>query len=284
MIILFVHSSSVLSVDELPVSKIQTTIHKTRVIHDWKALYCFVNDRFTRDELCEWREWLSAYSADVIQVNSLLQSGQPAQFVFDMDSTIIKQEVIDELARAYGVYDEIAKVTREAMEGNMDFAQALRKRCALLKGLPLSAFDGVYESLVLNDGVKELLSALQKRQAVSCIFSGGFNNILRRFQREHGITEVRANLLEEHEGNLTGNVIGEIIGKEQKRDALLQLQKQYNIAPSHTVAVGDGANDALMLETAAIGIGFHAKDGLKKLITNWIDFAPMYMLEALFES
>lgn len=284
MIILFVHSSSLLSLHELVAEKISHAIHQTRAIHDWTALYCPHDKPFTCEELTEWREILSPFSVDVIQVDALLQSSQPAQFVFDMDSTIIKQEVIDELARAYGKYEEISNVTREAMEGNLDFAQALRKRCALLNGLPLHTFDSVYDSLELNDGVKELLHTLKTRNAVTCIFSGGFKNILHRFQQDYGITEVRANELEAVEGLLTGDVVGEIIGKEQKRDALLYIQNQYGISQDQTVAVGDGANDALMLQAATIGIAYHAKDGLKKIIPNWIDFAPMYVLEALFDS
>lgn len=254
----------------------------TAAIADWTAYYCETAATISRDELIEWRHELSAFSTDIIQLNTLLQPNQKSLFAFDMDSTVIQQEVIDELARAHGVYDEIAAVTKEAMEGNLDFAQALRKRCSLLEGLPVSAFDRVYESLTLNDGMKKLFSELQKRNVITCIFSGGFTHILERFQKEYGITEVRANMLAVKDNVITGNVIGEIVGKEQKRGYLKSIRDQHGIHPAQTVAAGDGANDLLMLNEAGCGIGTHAKEGLKKQITNWIDHAPMYVLTAFF--
>lgn len=260
---------------------LQLTQHQT--IRDWTVFYCASGDEIERNKLIEWRRELSQYSTDIIQINSFLQNDQPALFAFDMDSTVIQQEVIDELARVHGVYDEIARVTKEAMEGSLDFAQALRKRCALLKGLPISAFDTVYSSLTLNDGVKELLHDLKKKNVLTCIFSGGFTHILNRFQQEYEITETRANQLEIENGVLTGNVIGDIVGKEQKQNHLIAIRDKHGIQTTQTVAAGDGANDLLMLQEAGHGFGFHAKAGLKNKITNWLDFAPMYMVTALFD-
>jgi phosphoserine phosphatase len=282
LLLLFSNQNHISPVQEWINTHHQLNHFHTVSIGEWTAFYCDTVNIILREELTGWRKELRTFSADILQSESLLQPDQQTLFAFDMDSTVIQQEVIDELARAHGVYDEIASVTKEAMEGNLDFAQALRKRCSLLKGLPVSALDQVYSSLTFNDGMKELLEELKKRNVITCIFSGGFTHILERFQQEHGITEVRANVLEIENGVLTGNVLGDIVGKEQKRDHLLSIRNQHGIKPTQTVALGDGANDLLMLNEAGCGIGVHAKDGLKQQIKNWIDFAPMYVLSAFF--
>lgn len=248
----------------------------------WNCIEWKIPRVLERSELLQWRETFSKKGADLIQVNRLLDSKEKSFFAFDMDSTLIRQEVIDELARLAGVYEEVASVTKEAMEGNLDFYEALKKRCIYLKGLSSSIFTELYPKLELNTGVERLLKVLKENNTRTAVFSGGFTDILEIFQKQYGIDEVYANLLEKINGELSGNVLGEIVDKNKKLEYLKMIRDREKIHPFQVVAIGDGANDSLMLNEAGIGIGFHAKEGLKKQILNWIDFAPMDVLLFLF--
>lgn len=248
----------------------------------WSCIEWNISKKLDPRELFDLRKKISDKNSDLLQVDRLLDPKKKSLFAFDMDSTLIQEEVIDELARLAGVYDQVASVTREAMEGNLDFHEALKKRCLHLKGLPTSIFEELYPKLSLNLGVEKLLFGLKEKESRTAVFSGGFTDILEMFQRDHGIGEVRANVLERENGVLTGFVTGKIMDKVKKFEFLKEIRDRERIDSSQVVAVGDGANDALMLNEAGIGIGFHAKDGLKKLITNWVDFAPMDVLLFLF--
>ncbi|TGM86462.1 phosphoserine phosphatase SerB [Leptospira licerasiae] len=254
----------------------RTEVSREYVCDVWKT------DRiFQREELLYLRQELQRFrKIDLIQISSFLSNG--ALFCFDMDSTLIKEEVIDELARYAGVYEEVAHVTKEAMEGNLNFHDALRKRCSYLKDLPVSIFDELYFKLHANHGVPELFEGLRKKNAKTAVFSGGFIDILERFKQEYSIDEVRANYLDREGEKLLGTVSGTVVDKVIKRDSLLELQSRFQMSKENVVAVGDGANDQLMLEASGIGIGFHAKEGLKTNISNWIDFASMDVLLYLF--
>ncbi|GBF37528.1 phosphoserine phosphatase SerB [Leptospira johnsonii] len=235
----------------------------------------------SREELVYLRQELQRFrKIDLIQISSFLRNG--ALFCFDMDSTLIREEVIDELARYAGVYEEVAHVTKEAMEGNLNFQEALRKRCHYLKDLPVSIFDELYFKLHPNHGVPELFKGLKSKNAKTAVFSGGFTDILERFKQEYSIDEIRANYLDREGDKLLGTVSGTVVDKNIKRDSLLELQSRFQMETENIVAVGDGANDQLMLEASGIGIGFHAKEGLKSNISNWIDFASMDVLLYLF--
>lgn len=255
----------------------RSEVSKDFVCDVWKT------DRtFPREELVYLRQELQRFrKIDLIQISSFLKDA--ALFCFDMDSTLIKEEVIDELARYAGVYEEVAQVTKEAMEGNLNFHEALHKRCSYLKDLPVFIFDDLYFKLHPNHGVPELFNGLRKKNAKTAVFSGGFSDILERFKQEYSIDEVRANYLDRAGDKLLGTVSGTVVDKNIKRDSLLELQSRFQMRKENIVAVGDGANDQLMLEAAGIGIGFHAKDGLKANISNWIDFASMDVLLYLFE-
>ncbi|EMI61725.1 phosphoserine phosphatase SerB [Leptospira noguchii] len=248
----------------------------------WNCIEWKIPRVLERSELLQWRETFSKKGADLIQVNRLLDSKEKSFFAFDMDSTLICEEVIDELARLAGVYEEVASVTKEAMEGNLDFHEALKKRCIHLKGLSNSIFTDLYPKLELNTGVERLLKVLKENNTRTAVFSGGFTDILEMFQKQYGIDEVYANVLEKINGELSGNVLGEIVDKNKKLEYLKMIRDREKIHPYQVVAIGDGANDSLMLNEAGIGIGFHAKEGLKKQILNWIDFAPMDVLLFLF--
>ncbi|WP_423789691.1 phosphoserine phosphatase SerB [Leptospira hartskeerlii] len=240
-----------------------------------------IDNALPREELVYLRQELQRFrKIDLIQISSFLNND--VLFCFDMDSTLIQEEVIDELARYAGVYEEVAHVTKEAMEGNLNFHEALQKRCHYLKDLPVSIFDELYFKLHANHGVPELLQGLKKKNAKTAVFSGGFIDILERFKQEYSIDEVRANYLDRVGDKLLGTVSGTVVDKNIKRDSLLELQSRFQIRKENIVAVGDGANDQLMLEASGIGIGFHAKEGLKSNISNWIDFASMDVLLYLF--
>ncbi|RHX86620.1 phosphoserine phosphatase SerB [Leptospira stimsonii] len=255
---------------------------RTRTNGLWSCIEWNISKKLDVQELFALRAKFAKKDSDLLQVDRLLDSRQKSLFAFDMDSTLIQQEVIDELARLAGVYDQVASVTKEAMEGNLDFHEALKKRCLHLKGLPTTIFEELYPKLSLNIGVEKLLFGLKEMESRTAVFSGGFTDILEMFQKEHRIGEVRANVLERENGILTGFVTGEIVDKVKKFEFLKEIRDRENIDSSQVVAVGDGANDALMLNEAGIGIGFHAKEGLKKFIINWVDFAPMDVLLFLF--
>ncbi len=254
----------------------------TRTRGEWGCIEWKISRNLNLQELIELRAIFAERNSDLLQVDCLLDSKEKSFFVFDMDSTLIQQEVIDELARLAGVYEEVASVTKEAMEGNLDFQEALKKRCVYLKGLSSSIFKELYPKLKLNIGVEDLLRGLKEKGSKTAVFSGGFTDILEMFQKRYEINEIRANVLERQNGQFSGNVVGDIVDKNKKFEYLKTIRDREGISPSQVVAVGDGANDALMLNEAGIGIGFHAKEGLKKLIVNWVDFAPMDTLLFLF--
>ncbi|EPG75287.1 phosphoserine phosphatase SerB [Leptospira fainei serovar Hurstbridge str. BUT 6] len=247
----------------------------------WHCFLASLEQRVVREDLSSLRKALFSSKVDVLQIESRIK--RKSLFCFDMDSTLIQQEVVDELARFAGVYDEVASVTREAMEGKLNFQESLRKRCAHLRGLAADSLLKLYPRLTLNFGVRELLPELKLRGAKLAVFSGGFIDILAAFQKDYEIDEVRANVLEKIDEKLTGSVLGGIVDKDVKRGSLIELREKFGISKRDVVAVGDGANDQLMLSEAGIGIGFHAKDGLKSEIENWVDFAPMDILLYLFE-
>jgi len=178
---------------------------------------------------------------------------------FDMDSTLIRHEVIDELAREAGAYERVAAITESAMRGEIEFDESLTRRVALLKGLPEATLARVAERLNLTEGAERLLSALKSFGYKTAIISGGFAYFGRHLQRKLGIDYVRTNDLEVEGGLLTGRVTGEIINARRKAQLLEEIAGQENIALQQTIAVGDGANDLPMLAAAGLGIAFHAK-------------------------
>ena len=183
---------------------------------------------------------------------------------FDMDSTLISTEVIDELARLKGVGDEVSAVTERAMLGELDFKASLRQRVALLEGLPESSLKQVADNLPLMEGVEHLFAVLKQLGYKTAILSGGFTYFGEVLQARFGVDYVYANELEIVDGKLTGQVIEPIVDAERKALLLKMLAKQENIVLDQVIAVGDGANDLAMLAVAGLGIAFHAKPIVKK--------------------
>ncbi|MFC0269317.1 phosphoserine phosphatase SerB [Kushneria aurantia] len=179
---------------------------------------------------------------------------------FDMDSTLIKAEVIDELARRHGVYDEVAAVTERAMRGEIDFQQSFRERMSKLAGLDESVLQEIADGLELMDGVETLMCHLKRLGYRTAILSGGFSWFARYLQQRLGVDEVHANeLLIDARGRVTGEVGEPIVDAERKAQLLGEIAARHDIDMAQTVAVGDGANDLKMLAAAGLGIAFRAK-------------------------
>lgn len=178
---------------------------------------------------------------------------------FDMDSTLIQTEVINELADAAGVGEAVADITESAMRGEIDFKESFRRRMGLLKGLDASVIEGIAERLPITDGAHRLIHTLKVMGYKTAIISGGFTYFGRRLQKELGIDFVFANELEVVDGKLTGRAVDPIIDGEGKARLLRELAVREGIRLEQLVAVGDGANDLPMLNLAGLGIAFHAK-------------------------
>ena len=179
---------------------------------------------------------------------------------FDMDSTLIQTEVIDELARKRGVYEKVAAITESAMRGEIDFKESFTERCKLLKGLDVSVMRDIAENLPFTEGVDRLMYVLKKYGYKIAILSGGFTFFGEYIQKKYGIDYVYANELEiDDTGHLTGNYVGEIVDGKRKAELLKLIAQVEKVDLQQTIAVGDGANDLPMLSQAGLGIAFHAK-------------------------
>ena len=182
---------------------------------------------------------------------------------FDMDSTLIETEVIDELAIRAGVGDQVKAITEAAMRGEIDFCESFRQRCALLKGLDVSVMQEIAENLPITEGVDRLMRILKKVGFKIAILSGGFTYFGNYLKQKYGFDYVYANELEVEEGRLTGRHVGEIVDGRRKAELLRLLCQVENINIAQSIAVGDGANDLPMLDLAGLGIAFHAKPKVK---------------------
>ena len=191
--------------------------------------------------------------------------------VMDVDGTLILEEVIDLLGREAGFEEEISQITCRAMRGELDFESSLRKRVSLLAGLPISVFDKVFNSIHLSQNVQEFISILQKHGVQVGLVSGGFTPIVERLAKSLGIAYFSANQLEIKDGLLTGKLVGQIISPEIKQATLEQWRKELKLSKERTIAIGDGANDLLMLKSAGLEIAFCAKEVLKKEIQHHVD-------------
>ena len=191
--------------------------------------------------------------------------------VMDVDGTLILEEVIDLLGREAGCEEEIVQLTSQAMRGELNFETSLRERVALLKGLPISAFEKVFNSIHLSPNALEFISILQKHGILVGLVSGGFTPIVERLAKSLGIAYFSANQLEVKGGFLTGKLVGQIISPEVKKETLEQWREELKLSKERTIAIGDGANDLLMLKSSGLGIAFCAKEVLKKEIPNHVD-------------
>lgn len=198
-----------------------------------------------------------------VQPASILRHGVRL-IVMDVDSTLIQGEVIEMLARHAGHGDEVAEVTERAMRGELDFAESLRARVALLEGLDARVLDEVYDTIVINPGARTMVRTLRPLGYRFAIVSGGFSQITDRLAEDLGIHRSRANTLEIVDGRLTGRVVGEIVDRAAKARALREFAADLGIPEAATIAIGDGANDLDMLGAAGLGIAFNAKPAVRE--------------------
>jgi phosphoserine phosphatase len=200
-------------------------------------------------------------------------------FLADMDSTMIEQECIDELADFAGIKPKIAAITERAMRGEIAFEPALRERVGLLKGLPIKVVDEVLASrITLMPGAKILIATMRRNGAYSCLVSGGFTVFTDRIARMIGFDETRANRLDITGDALAGTVAAPIFGRDSKRAALVELRQQRRLQPSETMAIGDGANDIGMIEEAGLGVAYRAKPAVAAAAPARIDFNDLTAL------
>ena len=184
--------------------------------------------------------------------------------VFDMDSTLIEAEVIDELAKAAGVGDQVSAITERAMAGELDFRASFKERLALLKGLDVSVLDSIGASLRLTEGAETLFAELKRLGYKTAILSGGFTYFAKQLQAKLGIDYVFANELEVVDGKVTGVAVEPIVDAQRKADLLKELAHKEGLRLEQTIAVGDGANDLPMLAIAGLGVAFRAKPLVKQ--------------------
>ena len=203
------------------------------------------------------REW---NVQTVLQQDSVLRRYKRLA-VFDMDSTLIQQEVIDEIARKLGVEAEVSRITERAMNGELDFAASLRERCSLLRGVQSTVFEELRSIITLSPGAKELVRALKRLGYKTAVLSGGFTPLTSWLANQLGLNYAYANhLVVSADGNsLTGELQGEIVDAEKKRDLVIQIAEREGIPLDQVVVIGDGANDLLMMGVAGLGVAFNAK-------------------------
>ncbi len=183
---------------------------------------------------------------------------------FDMDSTLIQTECIDQLAECAGVGEKVREITERAMRGEIDFTESFRERVALLKGLDVNVMEGIAERLPITEGVGRMMEVLKRTGYKTAILSGGFTFFGEYLKRKFGFDYMYANELEVMDGKLTGRYVGEVVDGRRKAELLRLIAQVENVDMAQTIAVGDGANDLPMLSAAGLGIAFHAKPNVKE--------------------
>ncbi|WLS78372.1 phosphoserine phosphatase [Erwinia pyri] len=196
---------------------------------------------------------------DVAPLGKIPHLKTPGLLVMDMDSTAIEVECIDEIAKLAGCGEQVAEVTERAMRGELDFAASLRQRVATLKDADATILTTVRDALPLMPGLTELVHKLQALGWHVAIASGGFTFFAEYLRDKLHLSAIAANVLEIRDGKLTGEVLGDIVDAQYKADTLHKLAKRFEIAADQTVAIGDGANDLLMIKASSLGIAYHAK-------------------------
>lgn len=250
---------------------------RLNIVDDW----CIADNRcvmLTGNDPMQFLPISKQLSLDLAILQSAPTLHQPGLLVMDMDSTTIQIECIDEIAKLAGTGEQVSKITELAMQGELDFKQSLTQRVATLQGAPVSILEQVKQNLPLMPGLIETLEMLQQQGWKVAIASGGFTYFADHLKQQLKLDDVFANQLEIAEGCLTGRVVGDIVDAEYKARTLQQLATQFAIPLTHTLAIGDGANDLPMLAAAGLGVAYHAKEKVQQQAQVIINFADLTAL------
>ena len=200
------------------------------------------------------------HKIDLNLLNKEFNFSKVQLLVSDMDSTLVNIETIDEIAKATGMSNEVALITEQAMQGNLDFTKSFKKRVSILKGVSIASFETVYNNnLKLNPGVLELINFFKSIQVKSAVVSGGLEYFAERLHRQLGLDTFRANNVEIVNNCLTGEVLGKVIDAREKANYVNELCNLYYLERNQVIAIGDGANDLEMMKIAGLSVAYHAK-------------------------
>lgn len=225
-----------------------------------------------------------SYHIDIANLNNIPSLDMAGLLVMDMDSTAIQIECIDELAKLAGCGDKVSQITERAMQGELDFEQSLRQRVATLAGQSISILEQVKNTLPLMPGLKKMVHVLHQHGWKVAIASGGFTYFADYLKTSLGLIGAVSNQLAIEDGRLTGKVIGDVVDAQYKATTLIKLCEQYQITRENSVAIGDGANDLLMMQAAGLGVAFHAKPKVQQQATHQINYSDLTALLVLLDA
>lgn len=249
-------------------------VHKIQLLSSWDSNH-LIEVEHLQPLNTDLMNLSALYKIDVGVIPEKLFRTPKKLVVFDMDSTLISAEVIDEMAMKHGVGDKVKLITARAMNGELNFDQSLSERVALLKGFNRSFMDEILKELTFTPGTQEFLATLNRLGIKSAIASGGFLYFARSIQSQLKMDYVFANELDFEDDRLTGKITGEIVNAKAKENIVMELARRENLTLDEIVAIGDGANDIPMLLKAGLGIAIHAKEKVQKSALYRINFGPM---------
>lgn len=254
----------------------------------WIVMDQFDFKKFTFDHPSQVQAFKEKIWSDLSQYDAVSLQSEAVHLskkklcVFDMDSTVINQEVIDEIARLFGLHEQVSKITEAAMQGKIDFVQSLQERCRLFQGMPESRLKDILPRLSLSPGAQALMETLRRTGVKTGIVSGGFEFVLRHFQSELHVDRIHAHTLEvDSSGQFLGNVKPPIIDASRKRELVSEMKRDFQSTTEQTIVVGDGANDLEMMKEAGISVSFCGKPKLMAEANTLILKRDLRLLERL---